>query len=556
MLRLFLSAGKPRRVVVLALPVFLTTALILILSARYLYHSNLGVPGHHRIDTGNHELSHWWTEFFDRLSTTRVTAHAVKIDGKPDFTNWKPETAASVPRPELFKLSEDDQVKFYQSHGSFVHQLPLFASHLPFEANTTGIVTTAGAGNFGQAISLVLMMRRTGSKLPIQIILDSLTPWMGLVCSRIMPQFDAKCVLLGKEWESGSLNQPLPKFERFQWKVIAIIASTFQNVLFLDADCLPVRNPDPIFEEGSEPFTSTGLITYPDFWTSTVSPLFYKIAGDLEVPPVASRPTSESGIMVFDKARHADTLLLAAYYNYNGPDHYYLMLSQHGAGEGDKETFFQAALVLDALRRKGVYRPPTGWMKPGAGVRKGYWDVKLLPFVLGRSEPKGKWTGMYMKQVDPMEDYRAVMAAIEKAKQPTPPTNTETKPSPQSRRGKRTARAEEDAFLTDSSFLATTANLTIEHDQSRIMFFHHNGVKLDFTHINDPKSRIVATDEEGRYLRLWEDPGWIIRDFGRDAEKVLWEDSMAIYCRPELAGFKQLRDVCTRMRDIYVKLYV
>jgi alpha 1,2-mannosyltransferase len=535
MLRLFLHIRKPRLVVLLALPVLLTVALILVPSARHLYDNrNLVVPSRHH--AGNHELDDWWAEFFGRLSTTRVTSPAVRLHDRPDDTNWKPETAATVPRPELLRLSEDDQVKLYQSHGSFVHQLPLFASHLPFKANTTGIVTTAGAHNFGQVISLVLTTRRTGSRLPIQIILDSLTPWADMVCARILPRFDTTCLLVQDEWDSAGL-QLLPKFKGFQWKAIAIIASTFQNLLFLDADCLPVRNPDPIFGPGSEPFASTGLITFPDFWTSTVSPLFYKIAGGLDVPPVASRPTSESGMLVLDKARHADTLLLAAYYNYNGPSHYYALLSQHAAGEGDKETFLQAALVLDGLRQQGVYRQPTAWMKPGVGVKKGYWDVKMMPSVLGRSGPKGTWRGMFIQQVDPTEDYRAVMAAVEKAEH-------------------RTKRGEEDDFLTDSAFLATTANLTLEHDRSRVMFFHHNGVKPDFTHIHDPNSGIVQINEEGRYLRMWEDPGWMIRDFGRDVEKLLWEDTIAVYCRPEMAQFREARGVCARMREIYEKVYI
>ncbi len=57
------------------------------------------------------------------------------------------------------------------------------------------------------------------------------------------------------------------------------------------------------------------------------------------------------------------------------------------------------------------------------------------------------------------------------------------------------------------------------------MFFHHNGVKPDFTRITEPDSGIVATDEKGKHLGMWEDPGWMIRDFGRDVEKALWQDS-------------------------------
>ncbi|KAK3300727.1 mannosyltransferase putative-domain-containing protein [Chaetomium fimeti] len=356
------------------------------------------------------------------------------------------------------------------------------------------------------------------------------------MCSRTLPQYNATCLSIHDTWAGIQV----PEFTRFQWKVLSIVVSSFQNVLFLDADCLPVLNPDRIFNQGSEPFTSAGLITWPDFWTSTASPLFYKVAGDMDIPPVTSRASSESGIIVYDKSRHADTLLLAAYYNYNGPNHYYPLLSQHSAGEGDKETFLHAALVLEALRQKGVYKQPTAWMKPGVGVKKGYYDVKKPLSGHGRTA-RGKWTGMFLLQMDPIEDYRAVRAAIQKAN------------LPHEKRDEADATVVED-FLTNSTFLDTLGDLKLEH-HGHTMFFHHSGVKPDFTHIVDEKWGLVQTNEAGKYVRMWGPVGWVIDAFGRDVEKLLWEDSMHIYCQEELAQFQRLQDVCAKMREIYVQLY-
>ncbi|KAK4098863.1 glycosyltransferase family 71 protein [Parathielavia hyrcaniae] len=486
--------------------------------------------------------SAWWVEFFTRLESTRVTARTVKIKDWDPAINWKPDI--DVTRPDLVKLRGDDEAKFRESHASFVDQLALFASHLPYDYDTTGIVTTAGVANFGQVISLVLMTRRTGSRLPIQVVLDSSSPWVDSVCTKTMPRYNATCLSLEDSW--AGMGRLVPKFERFHWKSVSIIASTFQNVLFLDADCLPVLNPDAIFDQGAEPFTSAGLITWPDFWTPTASPLFYSIAGGLDVPPLTSRATSESGMLVYDKARHADSILLTAYYNYNGLKHYYPLLSQHAAGEGDKETFLQAALVLEALRRQGVYKQPTTWMELGIGVKKGYYDVKKLPSVHGRSA-RGKWTGMFILQMDPVEDYRTVMAAIEKVKmngreaRPRPGTrqNTGSNAVPPASAPRRREEAEatsvvEEDFLTNSTFLAAVGNLALEHRDGRTMFFHHSGVKPDFTRILDKKWGLVETDEEGRY-----------------AERLLWEDSMQVYCQEELAQFQRLRKVCAQMGVIY-----
>ncbi|KAK4106065.1 glycosyltransferase family 71 protein [Parathielavia hyrcaniae] len=615
MLRRFLFGGKPRgRASVLVLSL-LTALLYLTVRSRLDDNDDLAPYTPYHVPSNTYNISSdWWVEFFMRLETTRVTATPTEINGSAPNDNWTPNT--SVVRADLLLLNTTDEAKFRESHASFVRQLPQFASHIPYDAGTTGIVSTAGARNFGQAISMVLMTRQAGSRLPIQIVVDSNSPWVDLVCAETLPRYDASCLFLEDMWASLH-HEIVPKLHRFQWKFISIIASSFQNVLFLDADTLPVRSPDHLFTR--EPFISAGFITWPDYWVSQVAPAFYKIAGDVEVPSIASRASSESGIIMYDKARHADTLLLAAYYNYNGPDHYYSMLNQHGPGEGDKETFFQAALVLDGLRKKGAYQPPTAWMKPGVGVKKGYWDVKAMPKSHGRTA-KGLWRGMFMQQMDPSEDYRAVMAAIEKAKNdevhdkandesksnpaakargttaqpplpppPTPPRRRRqqnfskagqkksgvkqrqadhkpgTKPKQEDggQEGEETSPPPNDAdsartsnFLTDSTFLDTAGRLPLQPDAHHYMFFHHNGVKPDLTGVLDEGAEILATDEEGRYVRMWGDPGWIIERYGRDVERVLWHDSIEVYCQERLAGrFQRLRKVCRKMRETYERVH-
>ncbi|KAL2163467.1 hypothetical protein VTH06DRAFT_5525 [Thermothelomyces fergusii] len=532
----------------------------------------------------------WWAEFFGRLESTRVTARPVKVGDPKPSVNWKPGTEAA--RPDLIQLSEDDMARFRASHAAFVGQLAEFAAGLPYEPNTTGIVTTTGVATFGEAVSLVLMARRAGSRLPIQIFLDSSAPWVDWLCAETMPRLDARCVSLEDTW--GGVRGPVPALARFQWKAVAMVGSSFQNVLFLDADCLPVRSPDAIFAPGSEPFASAGLVTWPDFWATNTSPLFYRIAGGLDVPPVGARASPESGMMAYDKARHADTLLLAAYYNFNGPDHYYPIFSQRGAGEGDRESFLQAALVLQALRRKGAYRPPTGWMRPGAGVRKGHYDVKEPPFAHGRSA-RGAWRGMFMMQQDPVADYRAFAAVLrEKEKEKKGEGEAEgeaeqtswrtkngtatgtaaaTVVKEQQRNEKEQDEPDEDEFLADTTAVDSFGDLTPallrqkekatggggseRRRRHHVMFFHHNGVNPDFTRVVDPRSGLVETDEQGGYVRLWGDPGWIVDSLGRDAERLLWEDSMAVYCQPALvARFDRLRRVCARMREIHRQVYV
>lgn len=64
-------------------------------------------------------------------------------------------------------------------------------------------------------------------------------------------------------------------------------------------------------------------------------------------PAPFTRASSESGQLLLSKSLHAQTLLLAVYYNFYGPSHYYKLLSQGAIGEGDKETYLAAATALN-----------------------------------------------------------------------------------------------------------------------------------------------------------------------------------------------------------------
>ena len=60
-------------------------------------------------------------------------------------------------------------------------------------------------------------------------------------------------------------------------KVLAMLASSFEDNLFLDADSIPLVDIEPVFEQ--EPYKSHGYVLWPDFWYRTTSPRFYDIAG-------------------------------------------------------------------------------------------------------------------------------------------------------------------------------------------------------------------------------------------------------------------------------------
>jgi len=260
------------------------------------------------------------------------------------------------------EMSDGDVESMRRSHMWFVDWIRNHSPTMAFEPGTRGIVTSAGGAYFPVLLVSLRFLRRTGSILPVEVFLATPNEYEPLVCETILPALNAKCIVLSDIVDAYTL--PF-LFDKYQLKIFSILFSSFESVLFLDADNFPVRAPENLFD--SEPYLSENLVLWPDYWSSTVSPQFITIAG-LEEGVLENRPTIEAGQLLVSKSKQAETLLLAAYYNCYA-DYYYHLLSQGGPGEGDKDTFAAAALVLDAPLYTVHRRPiPFGIRNQGAAV--------------------------------------------------------------------------------------------------------------------------------------------------------------------------------------------
>lgn len=243
----------------------------------------------------------------------------------------------------------------------------------------SGIVTVGGSKYSVISLTMLETLRNRGSTLPVEVIIPPGDEGDDEYCDSVLPKLGARCVYM---------SQRLPKevakgvtIERYQNKIIGLLLSSFKNVMYVDADCLPLKSLDTVFD--SPAYSKHGLILWPDIWKRFTAPSFYKIAniplnlnkrvrfGPDDLSPVSRYepssepssvrmlkkvplhdlegtvpdPTTESGQMIINKAKHLPSLLLSAYYNIHG-DWYYKLLSQGTSGEGDKETIIAAAHAL------------------------------------------------------------------------------------------------------------------------------------------------------------------------------------------------------------------
>ncbi|KAL8736345.1 MAG: hypothetical protein Q9181_002473 [Wetmoreana brouardii] len=237
------------------------------------------------------------------------------------------------------KISIEDAQAARKSHVEVTKKLLKYPTQL---FSGQGIVMLAGGRYTAFATTGLAMLRELGSELPVEVWVKDETEehegWCkeleneGMACRRLSDYMNTELL------EHG-----------YQLKICSILFSSFEQILFLDADNIPVRKPDVIFK--SKSFTDTGVVMWPDYWNHTGAPLLPYIVGlsDGASEMLREDQTAESGQLVWDKKRHWKSLCLAAYYNYYGPQHYYTMISQGWAGWGDKDTFL---IALRSLRQE------------------------------------------------------------------------------------------------------------------------------------------------------------------------------------------------------------
>ncbi|EFQ31314.1 uncharacterized protein GLRG_06458 [Colletotrichum graminicola M1.001] len=283
-------------------------------------------------------------------SPLRPTVGPPLSDGELDSSPFSKTVTDDTPRRNLIALDDASLESLTAQHAAFVSAVrSTLSEKLPYWNGTRGVVMTAGGGYLGTALTSILMLRRSGSRLPVHLFLDTRAERAAAAgfCDGILRRMAVECLVVEDLLLASNTEAPI---RHYQYKVLSILLSPFQQTLYLDSDVWPIHDPEPLFT--SEPFASHGLVTWPDFWLETTSPSYYRISNaGLPPPRPLTRRSSESGILLYDKATHADDLLLATYYNWFGPGCFYPLLSQGARGEGDKETFLHFPWNSEILRR-------------------------------------------------------------------------------------------------------------------------------------------------------------------------------------------------------------
>lgn len=259
----------------------------------------------------------------------------------------------------------------------------------PQNLSGRGIVTCAGGSVYFTCVWLLVnVLRRLGCTLPIQV-------WhigreeMDYRMQSLLESVPGVRVINGKD------HQGPKRWGGWELKVHAIRNSGFKEVLFLDADQVPIADPTHLFDNSQ--YQETGCVFWPDLlpygWTMTER-AFTK-AG-LPVPGNSKgykNPTDytplETGQMLIDVERCWPELELTQWLCDRSPDWFPLMY-------GDKDLFY---IAWNKLERK--YTLPTNpkWLGVRGQETKGWavgafvhHDLDGKPLFQHRVQPFGiKW---------------------------------------------------------------------------------------------------------------------------------------------------------------------
>jgi Mannosyltransferase putative/Glycosyltransferase family 9 (heptosyltransferase) len=200
----------------------------------------------------------------------------------------------------------------------------------PGRSQGQGIVMCAGGAKYFTCAWICLrMLRRLGCRLPVEI-------WhlgkreMDERMKEMVRPFGAECVDAFKVRKQN----PVRLLGGWPLKAYAVLHCSFREILFLDADNVPVLNPEVLFR--TRQFEETGAIFWPDIGRSEKADPIWRSC-NLSRP---AEPEFESGQIMLDKRRCWGALCLALWFNENA-DFYYRYL------HGDKETFHLAFRKLD-----------------------------------------------------------------------------------------------------------------------------------------------------------------------------------------------------------------
>lgn len=188
---------------------------------------------------------------------------------------------------------------------------------IPDTFDGRGIVINAGGIKYFTCAWInITLLRKQGCRLPIEIWYSGNELTAELTSE--LKELEVACI------DMQTFN--IGEMHNLALKPFSITNSRFREVLYLDADIVPVRDPSFLFDEPS--YLQTGAIFWPDFWTTDKSNPIWTIIESKQYDTIEQ----DSGQILINKTKCWKELQLCLHFNVNFRHYYKILL-------GDKDTF-------------------------------------------------------------------------------------------------------------------------------------------------------------------------------------------------------------------------
>lgn len=204
-----------------------------------------------------------------------------------------------------------------------INQLPPWRN----EFDGRGVVVVGGGRYFVSAYVTIRVLRHVGCQLPIE--LWHLDGEMDAEMQELVHKHGVTCMNAGEVVKREPFRFLTNHWWRgWQLKAFALRHCSFREVLMLDSDCYPIRNPEFVFDWPR--YREWGAVFWPDLERNRmlIPPYIWPVFG---VEPFDELPT-ESGQLLVNKELCWRELNLALHYNAHADFVYRLLY-------GDKDTF-------------------------------------------------------------------------------------------------------------------------------------------------------------------------------------------------------------------------
>lgn len=452
----------------------------------------------------NASIVEFWQELALKLLVAKPQCQPLQVIDEfiqdPD-DHFNPLDTDKKHPQRLAEFTDEVETALLRAHYLMRTSVQRLAPKLSFFPGSTGIVTTVKLEYLSTFLVSLRMLRRTGCKLPVEVFIDDWTQYNSTICDTVLRSLDARCIVISDLYDTTPV---VKKPDHYQYRILSILFSSFQNVLFLDSDAYPVYDPTVLFMV--PPYTTHGLVTWPDFYALTVSEHFYHIAA-IPSEPVTSRLSTESGQVLLNKDIHRESLLMMLYYNYYGPEYYYPLLCQGSHGAGEKETFVQAAMAVGLP----------------------WYQVRTAPIPLGRFV-NDTFRGTGIAQADPGLDYEYL---------PPFPSHLHL------------SSTWEDADLAHPvPAVEKKLNITRHAPRPpRPVFLHQNMLKMNPKKVLSDRGEIMF-EPDGTPHRMWGSKEDMVKMVGFDVERRLWDVVAEEACREDRAS-EECRDVGAFVGEVF-----